>query len=59
MVIGHANEFCRASFQYLLKETEFTLVRWETYSKKPVANFIYSRLHVGSSARALIRRTTE
>ena len=59
MVIGHAKEFCRASFQYLLKETEFTLVRWETYSKKPVANLIYNRLHVGSSARPLIRRTTE
>ncbi len=59
MKIGHANEFCRASFEYLLKETGFTLIRWETYSKKPVANFIYNRLHVGSSARALIRRKTE
>ena len=44
---------------YQFKETGFTLIRWETYSKKPVANFISNRLHVGSSARALIRRKTE
>ncbi len=55
LVIGHANEFCRESFEYLLRETGFSLVRWETYSKKPLSNFIYNHLHVGSSARALIR----
>jgi 2-polyprenyl-3-methyl-5-hydroxy-6-metoxy-1,4-benzoquinol methylase len=55
MVIGHANEFCRYSFEYLLRETGFDLVRWETYSRKPISNYIYNRLHVGSSARALIR----
>ena len=59
MVIGHANEFCRASFEYLLKETGFTLSHWETYSNKPVANYIYNRVHIGSNARALIKRTTE
>ncbi len=57
LVIGHANEFCRASFEYLLHETGFSLIRWETYSKKPLSNFIYNHLHVGSSARALIRAT--
>ena len=55
MVIGHANEFCRYSFEYLLKETGFDLIRWETYSKKPISNYIYNRMHVGSSARTLIR----
>ena len=57
MAIGHANEFCRASFEYLLQETGFTLIRWETYSKKPVANYFYNRVHVGNNARALIRQT--
>ncbi|MGI9258482.1 MAG: class I SAM-dependent methyltransferase [Gammaproteobacteria bacterium] len=57
LVIGHANEFCRESFEYLLHETGFSLVRWETYSKKPLSNYIYNHLHVGSSARALIRST--
>ena len=56
IVIGHANEFCKSSFEYLLKETGFTLVRWETYSKQPVVNYLYNRLHVGNKARALIRR---
>lgn len=56
MVIGHANEFCRSSFEYLLDKTGFTLVRWETYSKRPVTNYVYNRLHVGNKARALIRR---
>lgn len=56
MVIGHANEFCKQSFEYLLRETGFTLVRWETYSKKPLGNYIYNRVHIGSNARALIRR---
>ena len=57
LVIGHANEFCRESFEHLLRETGFSLVRWETYSKKPLSNFIYNHVHVGSSARALIRNT--
>jgi len=56
MAIGHANEFCRTSFEYLLRATGFELVRWQTYSRKPLANFIYTRVHVGSNARALIRR---
>lgn len=58
MSIGHANEFCKTSFEYLLKETGFELVRWETYSKKPLANYLYNRIHIGNKARALIKRTT-
>jgi 2-polyprenyl-3-methyl-5-hydroxy-6-metoxy-1,4-benzoquinol methylase len=56
LAIGHANEFCRASFEFLLRETGFELVRWETYSRKPLANLFYNYVHVGSKARALIKR---
>jgi SAM-dependent methyltransferase len=56
LAIGHANEFCRKSFEFLLGKSGFELVRWETYSRKPAANFIYNRVHVGSNARALIKR---
>jgi 2-polyprenyl-3-methyl-5-hydroxy-6-metoxy-1,4-benzoquinol methylase len=56
LAIGHANEFCRASFEHLLRETGFELIRWETYSRKPLANLFYNYVHVGSNARALIKR---
>jgi len=56
LAIGHANEFCRRSFEYLLRETGFELARWETYSRKPIANFLYNHLHIGSNARALITK---
>ncbi|NNC63401.1 MAG: class I SAM-dependent methyltransferase [Gammaproteobacteria bacterium] len=55
MAIGHVNEFCRASFENLLGATGFELVRWETYSRKPLSNWIYNRVHIGSNARAVIR----
>jgi len=53
---GHCNEFCRESFEYLLKETGFDLVVWETYSYRRVSNFIFNRVHIGNKARAIIRR---
>lgn len=53
---GHCNEFCRESFQYLLKETGFELVVWETYSYHPVANFIFNRMHIGNKARVILRK---
>lgn len=56
LAIGHANEFCRASFEFLLRETGFELVRWETYSRKPLANLFYNYVHIGSNARAIIKR---
>jgi len=43
-------------FKYLLKETGFELVRWETYSFKPVPDFMYNHLHFGTKARAVVRR---
>jgi SAM-dependent methyltransferase len=58
-VTGHCNEFCRTSFEHLLAKTGFELVRWETYSHKPVTNFIYNRIHIGNKARALIRKEAE
>ena len=53
---GHCNEYCRASFEFLLRETGYELVRWETYSMKPITNFIYTRVHIGNKARALVRK---
>ena len=53
---GHCNEFCRASFEFLLHSTGFELVRFETYSKKPLANWLYNRVPIGNKARALVRK---
>jgi SAM-dependent methyltransferase len=55
-VAGHCNEFCRESFEFLLHRAGFRLVRWETYSKKPLANWILNRVPVGTKARALAQR---
>lgn len=56
-VAGHCNEFSRQSFEYLARATGFRLVRWETYSKKPLGNLIYNRVPIGNKSRALIQRT--
>ena len=53
---GHCNEFCRESFEYLLNATGFELVVWETYSYRPVSNFIFNRLHIGNKARVILRK---
>lgn len=53
---GHCNEFSKQSFSYLLKLTNFELIRWETYSYKPIKNFLYNHLHIGTKARALVRK---
>jgi SAM-dependent methyltransferase len=52
---GHCNEYCRSSMDYLARATGFELVRWETYSKKPLANWFLSRVPIGTKARALLR----
>ena len=54
---GHCNEFCRESFEYLLKETGFELVVWETYAYSPVWNWVFSHWHIGNKARVIIRKT--
>jgi len=51
---GHCNEFCRRSFEYLLEQSGFELMFWQTYSNKPLANMIYGMVPVGANARALI-----
>lgn len=53
---GHCNEFCRYSFDYLARESGFTLQTWQTYSSKRWLNAIYSRLPVGTKARVLLRK---
>lgn len=53
---GHCNEFCRSAFEYLVHQTEFELLDWQTYSAKPWANSVYQILPIGSKARALIRK---
>ncbi|MBN1181079.1 MAG: class I SAM-dependent methyltransferase [Bacteroidales bacterium] len=53
---GHCNEFSRRTFKYLLKLTNFELIRWETYSYKPLTNFIYNRINIGTKARAIVRK---
>jgi 2-polyprenyl-3-methyl-5-hydroxy-6-metoxy-1,4-benzoquinol methylase len=52
-VAGHCNEFCKGSLEFLLAQTGFRLVHWETYSEKPLRNWIYNRFPIGNKARAL------
>lgn len=53
---GHCNEFCRTSFEYLLSQTGFEMVVWQTYSNKPLANAFYRVFPIASKARALVRK---
>ena len=55
-VPGHCNEFSRSSFEYLLKKNSFKIIRWETYSAKPLSNFIYNHIHSGSKARVIVQK---
>ena len=54
---GHVNEYCRQSFEFLLAKTGFELVKWRTYSSKPLSDAIYSIIPISGKARALIRKT--
>jgi SAM-dependent methyltransferase len=53
---GHACEYSRQSYAALLGRAGFELTRWVTYSKKPLANWLLSRVPVGTKARALARK---
>lgn len=55
-VPGHCNEFSKKSFEYLLSKTGFELKKWITYSSKPLANFFYSIIPVGSKVRVVIQK---
>ncbi|MCC7489254.1 MAG: class I SAM-dependent methyltransferase [Gammaproteobacteria bacterium] len=54
-VAGHCNEYSRRAFGELCRRSGFELLRWETYSKKPLANWFLNRVAVGTKARALAR----
>jgi len=56
---GHCNEYSRLAFANLLDRGGFELVRWETYSKKPLANWFLNHIPVGTKARALARVATQ
>jgi SAM-dependent methyltransferase len=53
---GHCNEFCKASFSFLLDKTGFELVDWQTYSSKTWLNPLYRIFPIASKARALVRK---
>ncbi|MBL8225706.1 MAG: class I SAM-dependent methyltransferase [Chromatiales bacterium] len=56
LVPGHCCEYSRRSFTALLEHTGYELLRWETYSKKRLANAFLARFPIGTKARALARR---
>lgn len=56
---GHCNEFSRGAFEFLARETGFTVVVWETYAYSPVKNFLYNRFAIGTKARVLVRKTMD
>jgi len=53
---GHCNEYSRRSMNFLAAKTGFRVVRWETYSMKPLPNWFYNRVPIGNKARALPQR---
>jgi SAM-dependent methyltransferase len=56
MMPGHCCEYSRRAFTALMERSGYRVVRWETYSKKPLANAILARFPVGTKARALVQR---
>lgn len=53
---GHVNEFSKKSFSYLANLTGFKIEIWETYSPKPLSNFIYNKLKIGNKARVIAKK---
>ena len=53
---GHCNEYSRLSTNFLAAKTGFRVVRWETYSMKPLPNWFYNRVPIGNKARVLLQR---
>ena len=53
---GHCNEYSKKSFKYLLSITGFELVKWVTYSSKPITNLLYYYIPIGCKARVIIRK---
>ena len=53
---GHCNEFCKKSFLFLTKKTNFDLIEWKTYSSKSLLNLLYGKMNIGNKARVLIKK---
>ncbi len=53
---GHCNEYSLPSIRFLAAKTGFELIRWETYSMKPLPNWFYNRVPIGNKARALLQQ---
>lgn len=56
MMPGHLCEYSRESFTALMERSGYRVLRWETYSKKPLANWLLAHFPVGTKARALAQR---
>jgi hypothetical protein len=41
-----------------MERTGYRLVRWETYTKKPLLNWLLSHAVIGTKARALAQRVS-
>ena len=54
-VPGHCCEYCRGSFEFLLRRSGMVLERWETYSSRPCLAPLLRAVPVGGKARALVR----
>lgn len=54
-VPGHCCEYCRESFEFLLRRSGMVLERWETYSSRPFMSSLLRIVPVGGKARALVR----
>lgn len=53
---GHYNEFCKKSFKFLIRKTNFELIEWKTYSNKYFLNIFYNIIKLGSKTRVLIKK---
>lgn len=56
MMPGHCCEYSRESFTALMERSGYRVLRWETYSKKSLSNWLLARFPVGTKARALVQR---
>ena len=53
---GHAQEFCRHSFDFAARQAGLELAVWETYAINPVKYAIFRAFPFGNKARVLVRK---
>lgn len=53
---GHLCEYSHRSFSELMNRSGYRLLKWETYTKKPVGNWLLEKFPIGTKARALAQR---